>query len=273
MKIRGGELRKNIEIEAGSWEYVKIPCREGSQINIKAVEVDGDDFNVFLLGSDDIKRLPVIGDALEKIPLLGKQTIDFNTENVIWGEEKTTGVDYSYESDARTTYYLFFDNMHARSKYKSIDLNISLEHPPLEVGDEPLRESFEVDAGYLETIDIEAQRGDIIKVFGRVTSGNDINVHIICKLYETPDTLHLDKAYWSKEKLEEIDIEYHCPKSEPLLLVFDNGYSFRTTKTVDVSVQVLREKKSVPDGIQKCPFCSAKLESGMAFCPHCGGKL
>lgn len=272
MKVRGGELRKTVNLEAGDWDYVEIPCREGTEINVRASEDAGDDFSAYLLRSEDIKRIPLIGGALQKIPILGKKTIDFSTEDVLWSKEKVPSVDYSHIADSRTVYYLFLDNMHARSKWKAIDVHVCVDHPPLEVGDEPLRESFDVDAGYLETIDVNVNRGDVIRVFGRVTSGNDISVHILSKMYETPDTIHLDKSYWSKEKLEEIDVEYHCTKSEPLLVVFDNGYSMRTTKTVDVSIQVVRSEQSLR-AENKCPFCSARIEEGIAFCPHCGGKL
>ena len=56
MKIRGGRLKKNIEIDAGSWNYVEAPVREGSKISILATEVDNDDFSVYILRSADVKR-------------------------------------------------------------------------------------------------------------------------------------------------------------------------------------------------------------------------
>jgi hypothetical protein len=65
LKIRGGRLKKNIEIKAGEQEYVEIPCREGSTIYIDASEMDDDDFNVALLPSSDVKKAPLIGTVLE----------------------------------------------------------------------------------------------------------------------------------------------------------------------------------------------------------------
>ena len=60
-------------------------------------------------------------------------------------------------------------------------------------------------------------------------------------------------------------------KTEPLLIVFDNGYSLRTTKTVDVSVQVMKGTGTTA-GPGVCRFCQAKIDEGVAFCSHCGGK-
>ena len=262
MKIRGGNLKRNIEIQAGEWDHVEVQCREGSMISVVAHEVDGDDFNVFILHSDHVKRLPLVGTVTE-----------YDTEGIVWGEEKVSSVDDEYFAHMRDTVYIIFDNSHARSKYKSIDIDINVVHIPLEVGEEPLQESFEVDAGYMEPIDVKVSTGDTIRIFGRVTKGKDITVHILSKLYETPDTYHLDKAYFTKEKAGEIEIEYHCTKTEPLLIIFDNEYSLRTTKTVDVSVQVIRGAAVTPPGKAVCPFCSVKIDTGLSFCPHCGGKL
>lgn len=262
MKVRGGHLKKNIEIQAGEWDYVEIPVREGSRITVYANEVDGDDFSVYILRQADVKRVPLIGTVTE-----------YEDDKALWSKEKVKKVDTEYTAEERDTLYVFFDNYHAKSKYKSIDIDVRVDHPPLKVGDEPLRESFEVDAGYLESIDVDVNAGDTIRVFGRVTKGNDITIHVLAQIYETPDSIHTDKAYFTKEKVGEIDIEYQCTKKEPLLIVFDNGYSLRTTKTLDVSVQVIKGEESKTAGIEKCPFCQARLEGPTAFCPHCGGKL
>ena len=262
MKIRGGNLKRNIEIQAGEWDHVEVQCREGSMISVVAHEVDGDDFNVFILHSENVKKVPLVGTIIE-----------YNAEGMVWGEEKVSSVDDQYFAPMRDTMYIIFDNSHARSKYKSIDIDINVVHIPLEVGDEPLTESFEVDAGYMEPIGVKVSAGDTIRVFGRVTKGKDITVHILSELYETPDTYHLDKAYFTKEKVGEIEIEYHCTKTEPLLIIFDNEYSLRTTKTVDISVQVIRGAAGAPRGKAVCPFCSAKINTDLSFCPHCGGKL
>jgi len=262
MKIRGGQLKKTIDIEAGEWDYVEIPVREGSTISISAQEVDNDDFSVYILSSSDVKRVPIVGTVTE-----------YEDGKALWKKEKVTNVTKDYTAEERDVLYVFFDNYHAKSKYKSIDIDVSVDHPLLEVGDAPLRESFEVDAGLVETIDMNVNAGDTVRAFGRITKGNDITVHIISKLYETPDSIHLDKAYWKKEKTGEIEIEYHCTKSEPLMLVFDNGYSLRTTKTIDVSVQILRGSSQTPDSKEpRCRFCKAIIDKGVAFCPHCGGK-
>ncbi|MFW9848844.1 MAG: zinc ribbon domain-containing protein [Candidatus Thorarchaeota archaeon] len=261
MKIRGGRLKKQIEIEAGTWDHVEIPCREGSTISVDASEVDGDDFSVYILDSAQVKTT-----------LLTGRVSDYEDDKALWKKEKVKKVSKKYTVDARDIYYVIFDNYHAKSKYKLIDIDVDVEHPPLEVDDEPLQESFEVDAGYLETIDLTVNAGDTVRAFGRVTKGNDITVHILSKLYETPDTIHTDKAYFTKEKVEEINLEYHAQKSESLLLVFDNVYSLRTAKTIDVSVQVLKGAKE-PDGQKFCKFCGAKIDADAAFCQHCGGKL
>ena len=262
MKIRGGQLEKNIEIDAGEWDYVEIPVREESTISISAQEVDNDEFNVYIVRSSDVKRMPIVGTVTE-----------YNDESALWKKERVTNVKKDYTAKERDVLYVIFDNYHARSKFKSIDIDVSVEHPPLEVGDEPLSESFEVDAGWVEAIDMNVNTGDTIRAFGRVTKGNDITVHVISKLYETPDTIHLDKAYWTKEKTSEIELEYQCTKSGPLMLVFDNGYSLRTTKTVDVSVQILRGASQPSESMEyRCKFCNAIIDRGVAFCPNCGGK-
>ncbi|MHA2210338.1 MAG: zinc ribbon domain-containing protein [Candidatus Thorarchaeota archaeon] len=262
MKVRGGHLKKNIEIEAGDYNFVEIPVREGTRIEVSAAEVDGDTFSVCILDSSDVKRAPLIGTVM-----------DYDDSKPLWHKDKVKKVNKEYIADRRDTLFVFFDNHHAKSKYKSIDIDVRVDHPPLMVGDAPLRESFEVDAKFVETIEVEPNAGDTIRVFGRVTKGNDITVHVLAQIYDTPDTIHTDKAYFTKEKVEEIDIEYHVTKREPLLIVFDNGYSMRTTKTVDVSVQVIKGEESKTAGIEKCPFCQAKLDGPTAFCPHCGGKL
>jgi hypothetical protein len=261
MKLRGGNLQKNIEIEAGEVDYVEIACREGSRIVILAREVDGDNFDAFLLPSKYVKTLPLVGTV-----------VDYNPDGVVWYEDAVNLIDDDYIVLDRDTMYLFFSNINARTKYRSIDIDIGVEHIPLEVGDEPLRESFEVDAGYVETIDMSVHKGDTVRAFGRVTKGNDITVHILSKIYETPDSLHLDKAYFTREKVGEVDITFNCPKTEQLLLVFDNEYSLRTTKTVDVSIQLLKGETQTGAGQRICKFCSARIDYDVAFCPHCGGK-
>ena len=120
---------------------------------------------------------------------------------------------------------MVFENPHSR-KFNHLDISVAAEHPPLSVEDEPLRESIEIEARYLEGIDVSASSGDTIRVFGRVTKGNDISVHILSTMYVTPDSYHVDKAYFTREKVDEIEIEYHCQKTEPLLIVFDNSYFF-----------------------------------------------
>ena len=264
MRLRGGELKKNIEIEAGEFEYVEIHCREQTGIYIKANEIAGDDFNVALFPSAYVKKTPLVGVVTD---------FDPDPKNALWSKEKVSSVDEVVVVEMRDVVYLIFDNYHARSKYKSIDVHIQVAFPPLKVGIEPLSESFEVDAGYVETIDVDANKDDVIRIFGRVTKGNDITVHILAKIYETPDSIHTDKAYFTKEKVSEIDVMYQSPRKEPLLVVFDNEYSLRTTKTIDVSIQVIREAQAVPAGKGVCPFCQAKIDAGISFCPHCGGKL
>lgn len=261
MKLRGGRLKKTIEVEPGSWNYVEIACREGSTIQIDAYEEEGSDFSVYIVRSADVKKTPLIGTVTE-----------YEDGKALWKKEKAKKVSKTYTVDSRDVYYVFLDNYHAKSREKYIAADIQVEHPPLEVGDEPLRESFEVDAGYVETIDLSAHAGDTVRAFGKVTSGNDITLHVLGKIYETPDSIHTEKAYFTKEKAEEIDITYQCPRTEDLLLVFDNGYSLRTTKTVDVSVQVIPGAKA-PEGQRFCKFCGARIDADTAFCPHCGGKL
>jgi hypothetical protein len=237
LKIRGGHLKRNIEIQAGEWDYVEVPCREDSSMSISASEIDGDTFNVYIVPSNSVKKAPLLETVME-----------YYTDGIVWEQKKVSYVDDVYIHPYRDTIFIIFDNSHAKSKYKSIDIDISVVHPPLVVGDEPLTESFEVDAKSEEVIDVDVNSGDTIRVFGRVTKGKDITVHILSKLYETPDTYHLDKAYFTKEKVGEIEIEYHCTKTEPLLIIFDNAYSLRTTKTVDVSVQVIRGVAVTPPG-------------------------
>lgn len=262
MKVRGGRLKKNIKVKAGAWDYVEIPVREGTRIALNAAEVDGDNFKVYIVRAGDVKRTPLVGTITE-----------FNDDKALWASRRSSRVNHEYTAGERDTLFVLFDNCRpmAVDFDESIDIDIEVDHPPLIVGDEPLRESFEVDAGWMETIDVEASSGDTIRVFGRVTKGNDITVHVLAQIYETPDSIHTDKAYFTKEKVGEIDITYQCPKTEPLLIVFDNGYSLRTTKTIDVSVQVLKGEKA-PTGRGICKYCQARIDEDAAFCPHCGGK-
>ena len=263
MKVRGGELRKNICIEAGKWSHVEVACREGSTISISGTGEDSDDFSVYLLRSADVKRVPVIGKVYE-----------YETGRALWKKEKVKKASKTHTVDQRDVYYVIFDNYHAKTREKYVDIIVTVEHLPLAVGDAPLQESFEVDAKYVETIDVDTKQGDVLNVFGKVTKGKDITVHILGKIYQTPDTLHLDKAYYTREKQEDINIEYHCPKSEPLLLVFDNKYSMRTTKTVDVSVQVVRDTTAEQAGDWViCPYCQIKNPPGSTTCQSCKAGL
>jgi hypothetical protein len=113
LKIRGGQLKKNIEIEAGEWDYVEIPVREGSTISISAQEVDNDDFSVYILKSSDVKRTPIIGTVTE-----------YEDGNALWKKEKITNLKKDYTAKERDVLYVFFDNYHAKSKYKSIDIDV-----------------------------------------------------------------------------------------------------------------------------------------------------
>lgn len=260
MKLKGGKLSKQMELENGYWDYVEIPCRAGSVVSVVASDDRGEEFKVYILSSADIKRKPIIG------------TISgYDASRALWKKGKGGKTKKDYTAEKRDVLYVVFENPHSR-KFNYLDISVAVDHPPLKVGDEPLQESFEVEPGYLETVEISVNVGDTIKAFGRVTKGNDIGVYIISSMYETPDTIHLDKAYYSKEKTEEIEIEYHCNKAETLLLVLDNEYSRMTTKTVDLSIQVIAGE-SAPVGQKFCKFCGAKIDVDAAFCPHCGGKL
>ncbi len=262
VRVKGGRLKKNIEIDAGEWEYVEIPCRSGSTIYIDAYELDGETFNVYIVPSDDVKRAPILGTVTE-----------FDETKALWSKEKVPEIKKKYVAKERDTLYVFFDNYHAKSRYKSIDIDIRVEHPPLSVGDEPLRESIDIDPGYLETIEIDAKQGDVIRVFGRVTKGKDITIHVLSKIYETPDYVHIGKSYYTAEKIDEIDIDYQCRKTEPLLVVLDNTYSRRTMKTVDVSIVVIRGGESGAGEWVICPFCQQKNPLGSTECSNCGARL
>jgi len=231
-------------------------------ISIRADETDGEDFNVYLLPSNYVKRKLLTGGIYE-----------YQDQKALWRKEKTVSVKKDYTVDTRDVYFVVFDNYHAKSKPKSIDIEVSVEHLPLKLGEEPLKEIFEVEAGYFEPIDVDAKTGDMIRVFGRVTKGNDINISIVSKAYETQEEIDLDKAYYTKEKASDFNIEYSCSKNEPLIIVFDNGYSLRTPKTVDVSVQIV--KGAVPESGDwtECPFCHFKNQKGARYCTHCGAKL
>jgi len=40
------------------------------------------------------------------------------------------------------------------------------------------------------------------------------------------------------------------------------------------AVETIREREVIRERVLiLCPFCSAKVEQGASFCPHCGGKL
>jgi hypothetical protein len=260
MKLKGGKLSTQLELENQHFDYVEIPCREGSTISIVANDDRGENFNVYILSSGDVQKAPVIG-----------KVRDYDEKRALWKKGKGGKTKGDYTSDARDVLYIIFENPHSR-KFNYLDISVAVDHPPLKVGDQPLQESFEVEAGYFETVEINGNAGDTIRVFGRVSKGNDIGAYVVAAIFATPDNIHLDKAYWSKEKTEEIDIEYHCTKTEPLLVVFDNGYSKLTTKTVDVSIQVISGEKA-PEGQRFCKFCGAKIDADAAFCPRCGGQL
>jgi len=223
--------------------------------------MDDDDFNVALLPSSDVKKAPMIGTVL-----------DFYGADMVWYKGEVSSVEEQYTVPARDIMYVVFDSLHDDCD-KSVVIDIRVEHPPLEVGDEPLSESFEVDAGYVEPIDMNVNAGDTARIFGKVTKGNDITVHILSKLYETPDAYHTDKAYFTKEKVGEIEIEYHCTRTEPLLILFDNEYSYRTSKTVDVSIQIIRGAEPEANEWLICPFCQQKNPKGSTACQHCEAKL
>lgn len=260
MKLKGGKLSKSIELENGTWDYIEVPCRVGTTLSIAASDDRGEDFRVYIIRSGDMKKKPIIG------------TLDgYDEKKALWKKGKGGKTKTEFVSDVHSVLYVVFENPHSR-KFNYLDISVAAEHPPLSVKDEPLRESIEIEARYLEAIDVDAGSGDTIRVFGRVTKGNDITVHVLSKMYETPESYHVDKAYFTKEKVDEIDMEYQCQKTEPLLIVFDNGYSMMTAKTVDVTVQVVKgtDQPSVTPGV--CRFCSAKIDEGLPFCPHCGGK-
>ncbi|MFW9888881.1 MAG: hypothetical protein ACFFER_11885, partial [Candidatus Thorarchaeota archaeon] len=97
MRLRGGEFKKNIEIEAGQFEYVEINCRELTAIHIKAKEVDGDDFNVALFPSAYVKKAPLVGLVTD---------FDPDPDNALWSEEKVSSVDESVVVETRDVVYI-----------------------------------------------------------------------------------------------------------------------------------------------------------------------
>ncbi|MFX1580446.1 MAG: hypothetical protein ACFFBJ_12405 [Promethearchaeota archaeon] len=260
MKLKGGKLSKSIELENGTWDYVEVPGRVGTTLSIAASDDRGENFGVYIIKSGDMKKKPLIG------------IIDgYDEKRALWKKGKGGKTKKEFVSDVHDVLYVVFENPHSR-KFNYLDISVAAEHPPLSVEDEPLRESIEIDARYLEAIDVSASSGDTVRVFGRVTKGNDISVHILSEMYVTPEAFHVDKAYFTREKVEEIEIEYHCQKTERLLIVFDNSYSMMTAKTVDVTVQVMKGADEPPATPGVCRFCSAKIDEDLPFCPHCGGK-
>jgi len=256
VRLRRGIYKKEMNLDEGEFLPVGIACREGSEISIDVYEVEGDDFNVYLLRASDVKRAPII-------PVVR----DWDIERALWQKERISKVKKEYTVEERDYLVVLLEAVHPDGNCLQIDIRVV--HPPLAVGDEPLSESFEVDARDYEKIDVDVKAGDIIKLFGRVTKGNDITVHILSKTYETPDTLHVDKAYWTTEKVAEIDAEYQCSKTEPLLIVFDNDYSRLTTKTVDITVQVQRGREPDKGEWAVCPFCQHKNPLGSTVCENC----
>jgi len=260
LKLKGGKLSKSIELENGTWDFVKVQCRIGTTLSIAASDDRGENFRVYIIRSGDMKKKPLIG------------IIDgYDEKRALWKKGKGGKTKTEFTSDVHDVLYVVFENPHSR-KFNHLDISVAAEHPPLSVEDDPLRESIVIEARYLEAIDVNATSGDTIRVFGRVSKGNDISVHILSKMYQSPETFHVDKAYFTREKVDEIEIEYHCQKTEPLLIVFDNSYSKMTAKTVDITVQVIRGADQPPTTPGVCRFCSVKIEEGLPFCPHCGGK-
>ena len=47
----------------------------------------------------------------------------------------------------------------------------------------------------------------------------------------------------------------------------------RRTIKEDLSVEPLKERIITERVLVICPFCSTKVEQGVAFCPNCGGKM
>jgi hypothetical protein len=261
-KLRRGIYKKEMDIEREDKLPVSISCREGSTITIDAYEVEGDIFDVYLMHEDHVKTAPLL-------PVV----ISWDRERAIWSKEDVDKVKKAYTAKERATYWVIFENVDSEEDWLRLSIDLRVQHPPLKVGDEPLRESFEVDARDFEKIDVDAKAGDTIRIFGRVTSGNDITTHIISKIYETPDSVHFDKAYWTTEKTEEIDAEYRCTKTEPLLIIFDNTYSRLTTKTVDVSVQIIKGEEPTEGDWVKCPFCQHKNPKDSTVCEKCKAEL
>ena len=256
--LRRGIYKKEIDIEKDNFLPVGISCREGSEISIDVFEVDGDDFDVFLFNDADVKRARLI-----------PTVTGWDPERALWFKEEVDKAETEYTIEERGKYVVIFDNCYSQDDYLRFNIDVRVVHPPLAVGDEPLSESFEVDARDYEKIDVDAKAGDVIKLFGRVTKGNDVTVHILNKTYETPDTLHVDKAYWTTEKVPEIDAEYQSSKTEPLLIVFDNRYSRLATKTIDITVQVERGEEPDKGEWAICSFCQHKNPLGSAVCKNC----
>ena len=186
MKLKSGKLSKSIEMENGTWDFVEVPCRVGTTISIAASDYRGEDFRVYIIRSGDMKKKPLIG------------SIDgYDEKRALWKKGKGGKMRTEFTSDVHDVLYVIFENPHSR-KFNYLDISVAAEHPPLSVEDEPIRESIEIEARYLESIDVTANSGDIIRVFGRVMKGNDITVHILSKMYETPETFHMDNPFLNR---------------------------------------------------------------------------
>ena len=57
-----------------------------------------------------------------------------------------------------------------------------------------------------------------------------------------------------------------------ILEIVDFARRRRATKK-DSSLEPLRERIITERVLVICPFCSTKVEQGVAFCPNCGGKM
>ena len=114
---------------------------------------------------------------------------------------------------------------------------------------------FEIEPRSIKTIEVPMKKGNILTIFGKITSQSifgapKIEILLVREVDKPPETLPPDrqrdvlrqKAFHNKKVAADFVFEYTTIDTEPILLFFDNNHPI-ATRSANIIIQILEKEE------------------------------
>jgi len=117
MRLHSGKLKRRIDVDVASWEYVVVSGKTSATVSITASIVGKGSFNLYIVGLKSVTEAPVKG-----------RISGFNRSEALWCQEEIRSLATKYKAAESGALYIFFDNHHDELEPKSIDVDIHIDY-------------------------------------------------------------------------------------------------------------------------------------------------